>query len=48
MVCVPLVPMNSVWPSPWARRFRGREIAAGTRLVLDHNGLCKYRLEVVG
>ena len=31
-----------------ARRFRGREIAAGTRLVLDHNGLCKYRLEVVG
>src|SRR5690349_20101631 len=19
MVCVPLVPMNSVWPSPWAR-----------------------------
>jgi hypothetical protein len=31
-----------------ARRFRGREIAAGTRLVLDHNGLPKHCLETLG
>lgn len=31
-----------------ARRFRGREIAAGTRLVLDQNGLPKHCLETLG
>src|SRR5262245_19764839 len=29
------------------RRFRGSQIAAGARLVLDHNGLPKHRLEVL-
>ena len=31
-----------------ARRFRGCEIAARTRLVLDHNGLRKHCLEALG
>src|SRR4029077_3701165 len=31
-----------------ARSFRGREIAAGTRLVLDHNGSPKHCLEALG
>ena len=31
-----------------ARRFRGSEIAAGTRLVLDHDRLPKHGLEVLG
>ena len=46
MVCVPLVPMNSVWLR--ARRFRGGDIAASTRLFLDHNRLPKHGLEVLG
>ena len=31
-----------------ARRFRGGEIAASTRLVLNHNRLPKHGLEVLG
>ena len=31
-----------------ARRFRGGDIAASTRLVLDHNRLPKHGLEVLG
>jgi len=31
-----------------ARRFRASEIAASARLVLDHNGLPKHGLEVLG
>ena len=30
------------------RRFRGGDIAASTRLVLDHNRLPKHGLEVLG
>jgi len=31
-----------------ARRFRGSEIAASSRLVLDHDRLPKHGLEVLG
>ena len=31
-----------------ARRFRGGDIAASTRLVVDHNRLPKHGLEVLG